>query len=119
MAIKLAEDGAMFGLLHFCPYPERGERVCIGIWWDDGRRLSVEYDEKLRQVRCVAPEFDLNLLRVVLDDLNESLGKVGHSEGQRILRQYGPQFLSTEGRRLLVPLAPDVQARLKKKLLAL
>lgn len=108
---------ASYRLLHFSPVPENGERICIGLWFNDGRRVSVEYDEKMSKLNCVAPGFDSTIPRILLDDLAESVASLQGSEAELAIRGYGPQLVASEPRRLLVPLTEAIKARLHSRFL--
>ncbi len=118
MASELATVTSAFGLLLFCPYPERGERVCVGIWFDDGRRTNVEFDPSFYKIRCISPGFEPELVRTTLDDLDHSLSNVSGPEALRVIRQYAPQIVSTDPRTVFVPLTREVREQLRNKFLA-
>lgn len=117
MASELAQRTTRYGLLHFSPYPERGERVCVGIWFDDGGRVSIEYDQRFHRLHCIAPEFNVKFVRILLDDLDRSLRDVGSSGAEIVMRQYEPQLISTEARRIVAPLTHELREKLRNKFL--
>src|SRR5262245_37237312 len=101
MATRLALHTGQFGMLHFCPNPERGERVCVALWIDDGQRVSIEYDESsLARLRCIAPNFDVRMVKMLLDDLSLALQEAPRSGLDFVMKQYEPQLVATEARRL-------------------
>ena len=117
MANALVESTARYGLLHFSPYPERGDRVCVGIWFDDGKQITIDYDQRFHQLRCLAPAFNVKFVRLLLDDLSKSLREAGRSGAEFVMKQYEPQLVSTEARRIVAPLTRELQDHLRNKFL--
>jgi hypothetical protein len=114
MATPLTRQTAHYRLLHFQPDPEDGDRVCIGVLLEEGRRYTVLCDSKFQKLRCVAPDFEPELVAFYLRDLEANLDR--SSEPIEItLRRCAPQMIASEPRSLAAPITDMARQRLLER----
>lgn len=111
MGRELTHKVGEFRLLYLQPEPEVGERVCVGLVFDDPDRApSLLFDPAFARVKCLAPTIDVNLLRFYLMDMQDNLRDSAHST--LALKSYGPHFVTSAPRQLAVTAPDDVRQRL-------
>lgn len=111
METKLKRETGQYRLLHFQPDPEDGDRVCVGVLLQEGGKFSVLSDSKFKKLRCVAPDFEPELVNFYLHDLEDSLNR-SREPIEVTLRRRAPQLVVSEARTVSMPLTPDKRLRL-------
>jgi hypothetical protein len=92
---------AQYRLLYAQPDPERGERVCVGILYQEGNRFRVDYDREFGKIRCLAPYADTTLLSFLLEDLSGLLSSTKSVE--LAIGSVGPHIAASEARYVAGP----------------
>lgn len=118
METELKRDIGKYRLLYFQPNPEDGERVCVGLLFQDRRSLSVLYDGRFPKVRCIAPSYEPELVKFYLDDLDATLRRRSEDDLGLILRRYGPQLVASEERIVSLPLSESKKLSLLERFVA-
>jgi len=111
MATELKKQTAQYRLLHFQPDPEDGDRVCVGILLEEGRTFRVLFDKRFQKLRCIAPDFETELVSFYLRDLEDSLDR-SPGEVDIALRRCVPQLLASEPRLIVTPVTEAMKLRL-------
>ncbi len=114
MATELKTQNGQYRLLHFQPDPEDGDRVCVGILLKEDGKFTVLSDSKFKKLRCVAPDFEPELVSFYLHDLEDSLSR-SHEPVEITLRRCAPQLVVSEPRLVATPLTPDKRVRLMER----
>ena len=117
METELKKDVGKYRLLYFQPNPEDGERVCVGLLFEERRSRSVVYDDKFQKVRCIAPSYEPELMKFYLDDLDSTLQN-SEDDLTLILRRYGPQLVASEERLVSLPLTDTTRFSLLERFVA-
>jgi hypothetical protein len=105
---------AKYRLLYVQPDPENGDRACVGLLFSDQNdRANVIYDPNFTKVRCIAPELDLELLRLYFDDLKSSIRR--SDDVSMVLRGYAPQITTSETRSVVAPVTRETEQRLLER----
>ena len=107
MGIKLSQSVSSYRLLFFSPEPEAEERVCIGLLFTDGRSRTVLCDDNFPKVRCIAPKFELSLLRFFVRDMEGAL-RDSDEPVEIVLGRYAPHIQASTPRSLLAPVTPTL-----------
>lgn len=113
----MKKDIGKYRLLYFQPDPEDGERVCVGLLFQENRSRSVLYDDKFQKVRCIAPSYEPELVKFYLDDLDSTLRNC-EDDLALILRRYGPQLVASEERLVSLPLTDSARFSLLQRFVA-
>ena len=114
METKLRRDTGQYRLLHFQPDPEDGDRVCVGVLLNERGRFTVLSDPKFKKLRCVAPDFEPELVNFYLHDLEDSLNR-SREPVEVTLRRCAPQLIVSEARSVSAPLTQDKRVRLLER----
>jgi hypothetical protein len=117
METELRKEVGKYRLLFFQPEPEDGERVCVGVLFEEdrARSYSVLYDDKFPKVRCIAPHYEPELIKFYLDDLGSALRNDSGDDLTLTLRRYGPQLIASEERFVSLPLTDATKLRLLER----
>jgi hypothetical protein len=118
METELKKDIGKYRLLYFQPDPEDGERVCVGLLFQDQRSCTVLYDHKFPKVHCIAPFYELELVKFYLDDLASTVQNTSGDDLILALRRYGPQLIASEERFVSLPVTESVKVRLLERFVA-
>ena len=103
MEHSVATKAARYRLLFVQPDPEGGERVCVGLLFEEpGRRPEIVYDRTLAKLHCLAPAADPSLVRFFLEDLKHTLRSSKNPE--YVLHTAEPQVTTSEYRSVVSPL---------------
>lgn len=114
MATELKRTTGQYRLLHFQPDPEDGDRVCVGILLNEGGKFTVLSDPKFKKLRCVAPDFEPELVSFYLRDLEDSLIR-SREPVEVTLRRCAPQMIVSEARSVATPLTSENKLRLMER----
>ena len=114
MATEIKRQSGQYRLLHFQPDPEDGDRVCVGILLEEDGKFTVLSDPKFKKLRCVAPDFEPELVSFYLRDLEDSLDR-SREPVEITLRRCAPQLVVSEARSVATPLTPDKRVRLMER----
>jgi len=114
MATELKTGVAEYRLLHFQPDPEDGDRVCVGLLIRDGGRYSIAYDRSFPKLRCIAPSFELELVKFFLDDLELKLQE-SSSPIEVAMKESAPQLLVSKARQITSPVTEAARLRLLRR----
>ncbi|SRR5216684_2586795 len=114
MATEIKRQSGQYRLLHFQPDPEDGDRVCVGILLEEDGKFTVVSDPKFKKLRCVAPDFEPELVSFYLHDLEDSLGR-SREPVEITLRRCAPQLVVSEARSVATPLTSDKRVRLMER----
>ena len=74
MASELKRVG-WYRLLYYQPAPETGERITIGLLFEDEDHAFLYYDKQFAKLRKVYPWIDSKTVGFYLDDLKSALTK--------------------------------------------
>ncbi len=114
MAITL-ETKRNYRLVYFQPDPEDGERICIGLLFYDQDQYSLIYDSSFPKLSCIAPRYGKAVLKLYLDELEESLRRASPYDVELTLKKSGPQIITSDIRALLVPLTNAIKQKLLER----
>lgn len=114
MGDPLKHEVGKYWVLFYQPLPEAGERIAMALVFDHGQK-QVEYDPAFTKVAKLFPDADPAALAFLLETLSHDL----HSADsvQAVLNSYGPQFATSEPRRLALPVQPATIEMLKTRYL--
>jgi hypothetical protein len=101
MASELKRVG-WYRLLYYQPAPETGERITIGLLFEDEGHAFLHYDKQFAKLRKLYPWIDSKTLGFYLDDLKSALAKTTCIEP--VLNLYGPQLVSSDARKVTLPI---------------
>jgi len=101
MASELTRVG-WYRLLYYQPAPETGERITIGLLFEDEGRAFLHYDKQFVKLRKLYPWIDSRTVGFYLDDLKNALAKATCIEP--VLNLYGPQLVPSEARKVTLPI---------------
>jgi hypothetical protein len=114
MAIDL-KKARSYRLIYFQPDPEDGERVCVGLLFRDKREYSLVYDSFFPRLSCIAPRSEKSILKLYLDEFEESLRSATPEDERIIVKKYEPQIIVSEERALLVPVTSGLKQTLLER----
>lgn len=114
MATQLTRQTAHYRLLHFQPDPEDGDRVCVGLLLDERGRYTILCDSKFHKLRCIAPDFEPELVAFYLRDLEANLDR-STEPIEVTLRRCAPQMLVSEPRSITSPITDTAKQRLLER----
>jgi hypothetical protein len=112
MASKLRPVGKN-RLLCYQPAPETGERIIIGLLFDDEEHAFLYYDTHFAKLRKLYPWIDSKTLTFYLDDLRSALANTKSIEP--VLNLYGPQLVPSDIRKVLLPITDAMVETLMEK----
>src|SRR5271168_974551 len=101
MASELKRVG-WYRLLYYQPAPETGERITIGLLFEDEGRAFLHYDKHFAKLRKLYPWIDSKAIGFYLEDLKSALAKTTGIEP--VLNLYGPQLVSSDARKVILPI---------------
>lgn len=101
MASELMRVG-WYRLLYYQPAPETGERIAMGLLFEDEGRAFLHYDKQFAKLRKLYPWIDSKTVGFYLDDLNSALAKATSIEP--VLNLYGPQLVWSDARKVVLPI---------------
>ena len=101
MASELKRIG-WYRLLYYQPAPETGERITIGLLFEDEGHAFLHYDKQFAKLRKLYPWIDSKTVGFYLDDLKSALAKTTCIEP--VLNLYGPQLVSSDARMVTLPI---------------
>jgi hypothetical protein len=105
---------AHYRLLFVQPDPERGDRVCIGVLFNEGgRRHSVLYDRSFKKVRCIAPDADTDVLSYYVTDFSAAIET--SKDLDATLKRYTPQLTASADRNIVAPLTDRLRQLLFRR----
>lgn len=114
MATELKRTTGQYRLLHFQPDPEDGDRVCVGVLLNETGKFTVLSDPKFKKLRCVAPDFEPELVGFYLRDLEDSLNR-SREPVEVTLRRCAPQLIVSEARSVTTPLTSENKLKLMER----
>ena len=114
MGDALKDEVGKYWVLFYQPLPEAGERIAMALVFQHGQ-IQVEYDPAFTKVGKLFPDADPAALAFCLDSLRHDLRSADSI--QAILNGYGPQFATSEARRLALPVQPATIEMLKARYL--
>lgn len=106
---------ATYRLVFAQPDPENGEKVCVGLLFVEDTKASLLFDEGLSKVRCVAPRYDLKLLKYYLGSLRSAIGESSRHDLDITLSRYSPHVLTSDARRVAAPVSAELKHRLLER----
>lgn len=112
MASELKRVG-WYRLLYYQPAPETGERIAIGLLFEDDQHAFVHYDKQFAKLRKLYPWIDPKSVGFYLDDLRNALARTKNIEP--VLNLYGPQLVSSDARKVVLPITSALVAMLMEK----
>ena len=101
MASELKRVG-WYRLLYYQPAPETGERIAIGLLFDDEGHAFLHYDKQFGKLRKLYPWTDPKAVGFYLEDLKSALAKTKCIDP--VLNLYGPQLASSDPRKVVLPI---------------
>jgi hypothetical protein len=101
MASELKRLGR-YRLLYYQPAPETGERITIGLLFEDEEHAFLYYDKQFAKLRKLYPWIDSKTVGFYLDDLKNALAKTKSVEP--VLNLYGPQLVASDARKVVLPI---------------
>lgn len=114
MGTLSSTSAATYRLLYVQPEPEQGDRVCVGLVFEENSgRFSMLYDNDLQKLRCVAPAVDLDLVRFYLEDLRGAVRDSGDLDA--VIRRYAPQVSMSAQRSVRSPVSDIVRVSLLER----
>ena len=114
MGEAMKHDFGKYWVLFYQPLPEAGERIAMALVFEHGQ-IQVEYDPAFTKVSKLFPDADAAALAFCLDTLRLDLRSA--DSVQSVLNSYGPQFATSEARRLALPVQPATIELLKARYL--
>ena len=112
MASELKRVG-WYRLLYYQPAPETGERITVGLLFQDEDHAFLHYDKQFVKLRKLYPWIDSKTVGFYLEDLKNALAKTTSIEG--VLNLYGPQLISSDARRVALPITNSLVEMLLEK----
>jgi hypothetical protein len=112
MASELKRVG-WYRLLYYQPAPETGERITIGLLFQDGEHAFLHYDKQFAKLRKLYPWIDSKSVGFYLDDLKDALAKTKSIEP--VLNLYGPQLVASDARKIALPITDALVSMLTEK----
>jgi hypothetical protein len=100
-------------LLYYQPAPETGERITIGLLFQDEEHAFLHYDKQFAKLRKLYPRIDPKSVGFYLDDLKDALAKTRSIEP--VLNLYGPQLVSSDARKVVLPITDALVRMLMEK----
>ncbi len=86
-----------YNLVQFSPLPEEIEFINVAlILWGD--RPRIVFEDSFPKLRCIAPNFDTELLEVSLHGLDRTLQAASVAEAHRVVNAYSAQLRAVEAR---------------------
>ena len=101
MASELKRVG-WYRLLYYQPAPETGERITIGLLFEDEGHAFLHYDKQFAKLRKLYPWIDSKTVGFYLEDLKSALSKAKGIDP--VLNLYGPQLVSSDARKVVLPI---------------
>lgn len=114
MGESMKHGAGQYWVLFYQPLPEAGERIALALVFQNGQ-IQVEYDPAFTKVSKLFPDADAAALAFSLDTLRQDLRSA--ESVQVVLNSYGPQFATSEPRRLALPVQPATIKMLKARYL--
>ncbi len=112
MASELKRVG-WYRLLYYQPAPETGERITIGLLFEDEAHAFLHYDKHFAKLRKLYPWIDPKTVGFYLDDLKSALARTTSIEP--VLNLYGPQLVSSDVRKVVLPITGAMVEMLMEK----
>jgi hypothetical protein len=112
MASELKQLGK-YRLLYYQPTPETGERITIGLLFEDEERAFLYYDKQFVKLRKLYPWIDSKTVAFFLDDLKNGLAETKSIDP--VLNLYGPQLVASDARRVVLPITDALVEMLMAK----
>jgi hypothetical protein len=97
MELLTLEAVSDYRLLLFQPDPETGERLCVGVAFEDDLLFEIESS----RLHCFAKHFPHQILGVYLKEIRDRLTHSGGADLERLMRDYAPTFVFSPPRKLL------------------
>jgi hypothetical protein len=111
MGLQITDKTQEYRLLMIQPDPENGERLCVGIVFED----DVAYDANLSRLKCIAPDFDVSVARFYLSELRDAIKRLRRANVQEVLSRYSPVFSFSAARLVASPVTETTKALLLKR----
>jgi hypothetical protein len=112
MASELKRVG-WYRLLYYQPAPETGERITIGLLFEDEEHAFLHYDKQFAKLRKLYPWIDSKSVGFYLDDLQGALARTNSIEP--VLNLYGPQLVWSDARKVVLPITGALVEMLMEK----
>lgn len=111
MDLQLKGKAQEYRLLMIQPDPETGEKVCVGILFED----DVIYDARLSRLKCLSNTFDPSVARFYLNELRRSVRTSRGVDLQQIIIGYAPILTCSAPRFIANPVTQSTKAILLER----
>lgn len=102
-----------YRLLYLQPDPEVGERVCVGVVFQD----DILFDPTFNKVRCLTREWSSDLLRLYLDEIKTQVHRL-NVDFELTIRKFAPLFSASASRQMEAPATAESKLALYKSYVA-